>query len=104
MSNYQPVSGDTIFGFWEDKDYREVIGTVVVLATSRSKRSISDSEGLKILTEVYGSNTEIESTDTWYRVTNMDMEGIAGDWHSNATGKGWIKVAMPRYFDVYLEN
>lgn len=95
-----PSPGTDSSMWWDDRPAEPV----VILATSRHKRSITVDEAKSLLAECWvewaDATADLSTVEvvTWRSVTEADKdigmigEADPGDWHTEGTGSAWVTV------------
>lgn len=102
-----PSVGSTMFCWWEDDAYQPHTGSGIVVASSRSKRSLTDAEALERLRDGFDDTVEAIAVHRWWTVTKADAEngdGEQGSYSANGTGSAWVDVAVPVFAQEALDG
>lgn len=97
--------GSAIYCWWESsEDYRHLTGTGVIIASSRAKRTLGESEAIERLRDEHDNTVIGIEVRRWHRVTQWDVdngnlseEADLGSYAEDASGRGWIDVALPTF-------
>ena len=84
--------GSVAMYWWEDDKYRARHGDGVIVASSRTARTLTDAEATEILGGPITRHDNYRRITQWDRENEFDCE--EGDWSGNASGAGWITVAI----------
>lgn len=94
--------GDTLDCWWEDDNYQDRYGPGIVLASSRSKRSIPVADAVDILNDLYDETVTKVTVCHWLTFTQaqadadeIPIDGDVGSYGEDGWGQAWIDVALP---------